>query len=171
MPMFKFRMGDLFDADDPLAVWLCILSIAFNDAVHATVKFTESERPWEVLYEWRVMASHFNEACLHLERGRHVPEVVAFLEAEVLVDELDELLTRYDGLRHVTNRIRNETTFHYPYGGGEDAVAGALRQIANQDEYTGSYGPSSKIRHSRQGFRRSGCGSAGHQRGRRDCGS
>jgi hypothetical protein len=150
--MFKFRMGDIFDADDPLAVWLCILAIGFNDAIHATIKFTEAERSWAVLYEWRVMVSHFNEACLHLERGRGVTEVEAFLEAEGLSERLDELLSRYDALRHITNRIRNETTFHYPHHSGQQAVAEALRQIANEDEFTGSYGPSSKIRHSRQLF-------------------
>jgi hypothetical protein len=85
--MFKFRMGDLFDADDPLAIWLCALSMAFNDAIHATTKYLEAveaekPKPWQLLYEWRVQISHFNEACLHLKRSRRVNEVEEFLEAE-----------------------------------------------------------------------------------------
>jgi hypothetical protein len=153
MPMFKFRMGDLFDADDPLAIWLCTLSIAFNDAIHATTKYLEAvkaERSWEVLYEWRVQISHFNEACLHLQRGRDVDEVIHFLQAEGLLGEFDDVLSRYDVVRRAANRIRDEATFHYPYKSGQRAVVRALRQLADQEEFFGSYGPSSTIRHSRQ---------------------
>jgi len=28
VPLFKFRIGDVFDTDDPLAVWLRTLSMA-----------------------------------------------------------------------------------------------------------------------------------------------
>jgi hypothetical protein len=136
--MFKFRMGDLLDADDPLAIWVCTLSMAFNGAIHATTKYVEAEKPWQLLYEWRVQISHFNEACLDLKRSRRVNEVEAFLEAEGLVEKLEDVLSRYDALRHITNRIRDETTFHYPYDSGQ-AVVNALRQLADQEEFTGSY--------------------------------
>jgi hypothetical protein len=141
VPWFRFRIGDLFDADDQLAIWLCTLSIAFNDGMHTTRKFLAAERHWENLYEWRVRVSHLNEACLHLERGRAIVEVMQFIEAEGLLEKFDDVLMRYEALRGALNRIRDEATFHYPYKSGARAVARALRQLADQDEYIGSSGP------------------------------
>jgi len=69
MPIWKFRFGDAFDADDPLSTWACTIAIAFNDVVYANVKVNRADREWERFYEWRVATGHFNEACLHLERS------------------------------------------------------------------------------------------------------
>jgi hypothetical protein len=150
MPFFKFRMGDLFDADDPLAVWVCTLSVAFNDAIHAAVKFSAADRSWESMYEWRVGVSHLSEACLHLERGREIDQVTQFIRKEGLLASFEDVLDRYDALRKVANRIRSEATFHYPYEKGEKAVTRAMRELADAEEVIGSDGPSTKIRHSRQ---------------------
>jgi hypothetical protein len=95
VPTWTFRIGDVFDAEDPLSVWICTLAIAFNDAIHANLKVEAAETPWERSYEWRVAISHFNEACLHLERGREDAEVAAFLESEEgLRTSFDEALSR-----------------------------------------------------------------------------
>jgi len=147
VPTWTFRIGDVFDAEDTLSVWICTLAVAFNDAIHANLKVEAAETPWERSYEWRVAISHFNEACLHLERGRDEEEVVAFLESdEDLRTSFDEALSRYDAVRPLANRIRNQAAFHYPYKTGRRAVARALRDLA--DDEGGMRG--TKLRDSRQ---------------------
>ncbi len=134
VPTWTFRIGDVFDAEDSLSVWICTLAIAFNDAIHANLKVEAAETPWERGYEWRVAISHFNEACLHLERGREDDHVVAFLESEAgLGARFDEALSRYDAVRPVANRIRNQAAFHYPDKSGRRAVARALRDLADDE--------------------------------------
>jgi hypothetical protein len=149
MPMFRFRMGDVFGVDD-LSVWICTLSVAFNDAVHANVKADEAQREWESVYEWRVAMSHFTEACLHLERGRGMESVMQFLESEPdLKPMFDEALTRYDTVRQVAQRIRNEAGFHYPYESGRRALTDVLLELADEQRVVGEAGPT-RIRDSRQ---------------------
>jgi hypothetical protein len=150
VPIWKFRLGDVFNADDPLSVWICVLAVAFNDAVHANVKTDKAPLAWARIYEWRVAISHFSEACLHLERGREVDEVIEFLASEPDIKEMfDDVLVRYDNVRHLTNRIRNEAAFHYPYRSGHRAVARALTNLADEE---GTFGgeASTKIKDSRQ---------------------
>jgi hypothetical protein len=150
MPVWTFRIGDVFDPDDALSVWVCTLSLAFNDAIHANLKVEAAEHPWERLYEWRVAIGHFNEACLHLERGKEIGPVEDFIASEPdLQTRFGNVLQHYDGLRAVTNRVRNEAAFHYPYRSGQEAVARALRELAGEE---GAFGgtASTKIKDSRQ---------------------
>jgi hypothetical protein len=154
MPMFKFRMGDVFDADDPLSIWIATLSVAFNDAVHSSNKVQAADEDlWKHFYEWRVAISHFNEACRHLERGQDIVEVVRFLEAEGdLKKRFEEVLSQYEALRVVANRIRNEAAFHYPGERGKKAIARVVRMVADEDGFFGEHGKSTKIRDTRQRY-------------------
>jgi hypothetical protein len=152
MPLWAFRIGDVFDPDDPLAVWACIVAIAFNDLVFANTKVDTAEDEWVRFYEWRIATGHFYEACMHLERSREVPEVQAFLRSEPKVEALHaEVLERYASLKSLTNRVRNQA-FHYPYKSGHRAVIRVLRDIANEQGTTGTATTSRKIRDSRQYF-------------------
>jgi hypothetical protein len=65
--MFWFKIGDVFDADDRLAVWMATLAVASNDLVHTNNKVNAATEPREFLYEPRVATGHYNEACLHME--------------------------------------------------------------------------------------------------------
>jgi hypothetical protein len=142
-------MGEVFDGDDSLSVWICILAVAFNDQIHANVKVDEAQSDWERAYEWRVAISHFNEACLHLDRGRTDDRLVAFLETDPqLRTRFDEVLSGYEAVKRLANRIRNEAAFHYPYKRGQKAVARALRELSD-DEGTMR---GAKLRDSRQEY-------------------
>jgi hypothetical protein len=79
VPVWVFRFGDVFDPEDPLSVSICTLGIAFNDVIYANVRVEEATKVWERFYGWRVAIGHFNEAAVHLERGRKIKEVVQFL--------------------------------------------------------------------------------------------
>jgi hypothetical protein len=149
--MFQFRMGDVF-GDDDLSVWFCTLAVAFNDAVHASVKLDDIEAEEERwFYEWRVAVSHYAEACRHLERGRANESVMAFFDSEpTLKASFENVLSVYDGVKGLVHRIRSEAGFHYPYKSGEKAVGRALRELADHQMVMGDHGPTSKIRDSRQ---------------------
>jgi hypothetical protein len=150
VPLWNFRFGDVFDPDDPLSIWICTLGIAFNDIIHANVKAARAETAWERFYEWRVLVAHFNEACLHLERGRDIQQVRQFLDSDqAVLERYGTVLRSYDDLKGVANRFRNEATFHYPYASGREAVARALRELAHEE---GAFGgvASSKLKDSRQ---------------------
>lgn len=96
MALWKFRVGAVFDPDDALSVWICTLAVALNDVVHTNVKVEGAGQPWERLYEWRVATGHFNEACLHLERGQEIQRVSQFVESESdLSEKHADVLRRY----------------------------------------------------------------------------
>jgi hypothetical protein len=139
---WEFKFGDYFDAEDPVAVWACTLAIAINDVVYSNNKVIAAEdHPWRRFYEWRVAVSHFNEACLHLHRSLSVVEIAAFLDGEPELRRLhDELLERYEEIRKVLNRIRNEAAFHYPYKSGKRAVSKALGQLTDESTTMGAVG-------------------------------
>lgn len=152
MTLWRFQIGEVFDPDDPLAVWVATLAVAFNDVVHANHRLKVDQRGWEFLYEWRVATGHYSEACLHMERGREISEVSAFIGGdERIVGLYDDALARYGALRAVTNRIRNQAAFHYAYATGADAVAHALRELSGERGYMGSI-VSDKVKDSRQHY-------------------
>ena len=134
----RFTVGEVFPASDPLAVWICTLSIALNDLIHSHKKVEGAQPGWERMYEWRVAVSHYGEACLHLERGQQMPDVVAFVESDPKLRALhQEALQKYESLRCIVHRVRNEAEFHYAYGSGVSAVVSAL-ELQRDDE--GSFG-------------------------------
>lgn len=150
MPVWVFRFGDVFDPDDPLAVWICTLGIAYNDVIYSNVQAEAATKMWQRVYGWRVAMGHFNEAALHLERGREIDDVVRFLESEREVNErYEDVLQRYDDIRGITNRFRDEAAFHYPYRKGRRAVARALRELPDEEGAVGGV-VSTKVRDSRQ---------------------
>ncbi len=150
MPLWAFTIGDVFDADDPLSVWAATLGIAFNVLVHANTKVERARTEWERFYEWRIATGHYNEACLHLARTSSMPEVQRFLASEPTVHELhNATLQRYESLKRLTNRVRNEAAFHYAYKSGRRALSRALRELATAEGAVGG-AASTKIKDSRQ---------------------
>jgi hypothetical protein len=150
VPLWSFTIGDVFAADDPLAVWAATLGLAFNDLIHTNIKVERARTEWESLYEWRIATGHYNEACLHLIRNSSVAEVEQFLASESKVHELhDNTLRRYESLKRLTNRVRNEAAFHYAYKSGQRALARALRELASTEGAVGG-AASTKIKDSRQ---------------------
>jgi hypothetical protein len=100
-------LGDVFDPDDPLGVWICTLGIAFNDVIYSNVRVLDAERVWERFYAWGVAISHFNEAALHLERGRGIDGVLEFIKSDREVEKgYEDTLRKYADLRGLTHRFR-----------------------------------------------------------------
>jgi hypothetical protein len=150
MPEWSFEFERVFDADDRLSVWMATLAIAFNDLVQSNLDVDRSKTPWDRLYRWRIATAHYNEASLHLERGGQIEEVSGWLDAQPdLHVRYREALRRYEGLRALTNRVRNEAAFHYAHRSGERAVGDALRELCRERGRMGGKA-SNKIKDSRQ---------------------
>lgn len=148
--IWTFRIGDVFGPEDELAVWICTLAVAFNDAIHSNLVIMDAKKPWESFYAWRVAVSHFSEACLHLERGMEIDAVRKFIEEDAeLKAKCSDVLKRYAEIRTLANRVRNQAAFHYPYKTGQKAVARALKELADEQGSMGGTG-STKIKDSRQ---------------------
>jgi hypothetical protein len=63
-----------------------------------------------------------------------VSQVLEFLTSDSEVQaKVDDVLSRYDSLRAVANRIRNQAAFHYPYESGQQAMARALRELVDHE--------------------------------------
>ena len=142
----------MLDPADPLSIWACTLAQSFNDVVYSNVQIEDARKEWERFYRWRIAVGHYSEACLHLERTRNDPEVRDFLDDHNAVEILHRrALERYDGLRALANRVRNETVFHYPYAAGQRALTSALGDLAQDHGEMGTYG-SKRIRDMRLEF-------------------
>jgi hypothetical protein len=149
MPEWSFRIGDVFDAVDPMAVWLATLGVALNDLIHSNMKIDGAKLDWEGLYEWRVATGHFFEAGLHLRRGAEIPEVVEFIDSNNDLRELyDAALDSFDEVLPFTGGVRNQVAFHYVGRKGAKSMRKALQGLADTDGKITS--PSGKLRDSRQ---------------------
>jgi hypothetical protein len=146
--LISFRIGDVFDPDDDVALWLLTIVLAFNDIVLTHVRADEATEEWERFYFSRVAFGHYNEILLYLERVDSKPSVQKFIASlpTAVQDAYRETLAIYDGNRAVANRLRNEAIFHYPDKGGVDAMRDALRERELQDALGGISSSTGKIR-------------------------
>jgi len=79
------RIGDVFPADDPLARYLVVVSMALNDVTWATKRLLEGLEgdapPYENVYALRLAGSHMWEMLKFLSGSeKNSPEVAAFLD-------------------------------------------------------------------------------------------
>jgi hypothetical protein len=74
-----FRIGDAFPADEPIARWATVLSIAANDSIYLNIRLIDGGLPPELnIYYFRLLAAHFFEAAEWLANTRNTwPEVEA----------------------------------------------------------------------------------------------
>lgn len=145
-------MGDLFGEDDAVGLWILTVAIAFNDITFTNVQHDAADAEWKRFYWWRLSVGHYNEVMLYLEHQSAEPEIVAFVEgaSPAVGETYDEALQLYDESRALTNRIRNETIFHYPKRTGIEALRRAVREIS--DERGGATSGSGKIKDMRLHF-------------------
>ena len=138
-----FRIGDAFPADDPIARWATVLSIAANDTIHLNIRLIEGDLAEEQsIYYFRLVAAHFFEAAVWLKSTRKtLPEV------DELITSLDDAARqRYERIvgfasqrhRFFDNLKRSRSTlFHYPVvhpgreQAGEEELANAMRSAAD----------------------------------------
>ena len=87
---FRFRIGEVFPADSPLAHWLVVLSMGLNDLLLANqwlLNGLEGDAlPHENLYRGRLAAMHTFELVKFLHDGLQEEEVRTFVQS--LPDEV-----------------------------------------------------------------------------------
>jgi len=114
----RFRFGDVFPADDPVAEWVATITLAFNDIELVHGQFDEAfDGPaYRYLYLLRVALGHFNEAAAFLEATAALPEIHAFVRT--LPDDVrasyKDSLRRYAERKSFLGQVRNLSAFHYP---------------------------------------------------------
>jgi hypothetical protein len=147
----RFRIGDVFDANDPIARWVTVLAMAMNNTIYVNVRLLEGDGRPETgqalppelnLYYFRLLASHFYEAVIWLHETRDAwPEIRGF------VDTLDarsqhhyETLVAFADTSHVLHpqlRRCRLSMFHYPRMNQEqerrgiEDLANAMREAAD----------------------------------------
>ncbi|MCW2783370.1 MAG: hypothetical protein JWR35_3821 [Marmoricola sp.] len=139
----RFRIGDAFPADDPIARWATVVSMAINDTIYVNVRMIEGDLPPELdLYYFRLVAGHFIEVCTWLaETPAQWPEVQTFLDglpddARNMLAELQAFASQRHPLHSTLTRSRN-TLFHYPTlhpardEAGVEELANAMREASD----------------------------------------
>lgn len=132
---WRFRIGDVLPADNPLARFVVAVAAMLNDSILSNALFVRSERPYERSYFFSLSTSHLYEAAETFYRAQRdwaeVREFVAALEAE-RSEEFERLaaLARPDagwpGSR--LKEIRN-SFFHYVRLDRAAADAGRLALV------------------------------------------
>ena len=83
---WRFRIGDVFNPDDPLARFIVAVGTALNDNLLSNTLFVESNEAYEHIYFFNLASSHLYEAAetfLQAEREwQPVREFIATLEEE-----------------------------------------------------------------------------------------
>jgi hypothetical protein len=152
--IIRFKIGEAFPADDPLARWITVCAMALNDLLLVNrwlipkLKGQEPSEAYETFYLGRLAAAHLFEAATFLKKSdKRVPavkEFVADLDEEPLA-AYAQLLAIGDGgsgefyeqLKHARNMV-----FHYQaliQGEGEDYehLKRAMEDHANDEEEQG----------------------------------
>jgi hypothetical protein len=123
--IIRFKIGEAFPADDPLARWVTVCAMALNDALLINrwlwprLQEGVASAPHENFYLARVAAAHLFEAASFLRKHRRHPEISAFIETlEPEHQEQYEALLQIakgdqEGFPGQLKEARN-TFFHYP---------------------------------------------------------
>jgi hypothetical protein len=152
--IIRFKIGEAFPADDPLARWMTVCAMALNDLLLVNrwlipkLKGEETAEPFEPTYLGRLAAANLFEAATFLKKSDKRLSVVRELVAGLSDDAkaaYAELLAIGDGgsgtfykqLKHARNMV-----FHYQalnQGEGEDYehLKLAMRGHANDEEEQG----------------------------------
>jgi hypothetical protein len=144
LTIYRFKMGDAFPADNPVARWLVTLSIALNDVVFAIKKAEPAEGP--------ELSEYFRLACLRLwevakfiaETFRDLPEIKDYVDS--LPEQAQECFTRIRGIVTEsdpnylgTDLVQIRSLFaHYQEmnpraGQPRDPITRSLEEIANEE--------------------------------------
>jgi hypothetical protein len=77
---WRFKIGEAFPADDPLARFVVAVAAALNDNLLAHTMFVDAEKPFELVYLFSLASSHLYEASeTFLKAHREWPEVAEFV--------------------------------------------------------------------------------------------
>jgi hypothetical protein len=150
----SFRIGDVLDADDDLAVWFCTIALAHNDLVITNVREIEADSEWQRFYDWRMGVGHYSEVMLFLGRMRDHAAITSFIDSSPseLQQAYKAALDEYEGTRRVAKHVRNEAAFHYPSTKGVRAMRRALRDPELTNTRGGVTSRSGKVRDTRMHY-------------------
>lgn len=147
----EFTVGDVFDPEDRVSLWMCVVGMAFNDLITTHVRADEATEDWEVLYFSRVGIGHYSEIMLFLEAQGCEPAIREFIMSlpQSLQEDYESTLTLYDANRGLAKRLRNQAIFHYPDKRGIVAMRRALRDPIIKESRSGVTSRSGSLRESR----------------------
>jgi len=142
--LLVFRVGDVFPADDPLAVWAMTLAIALGDLRVAGEHAVRDEQPdYERIYFVRVFSSHLREIVklldLDYEKREDVREFVDSMPEEAqaarraVAEQFNAPQEDRPGVTLLNDliRIRNDT-FHYAHKKDSiERLTETLRRVAD----------------------------------------
>jgi hypothetical protein len=133
--IIRFRIGEAFPADDPLARWITVCAMALNDLLLVDrwlipkLEGKEPSEPYETFYLGRLAAAHLFEAATFLKKSdKRVPPVKEFVaglgeEPRLAYGQLLEIGDGGSGQFHEQLKHSRNMVFHYQaliQGGGED---------------------------------------------------
>lgn len=79
---WRFRIGDVLPANEPLARFIVAVAAALNDSLLSNTLFVTSEKPYEHIYFFNLASSHLYEAAETMRQAhREWPEVRDFVGA------------------------------------------------------------------------------------------
>ena len=123
--IIRFKIGEAFPADDPLARWVTVCAMAMNDALLVNrwlIPRLQEEVPSELhetVYLGRVAAAHLYEAASFLRKYRRQPKIKKFIE-----DLEPEHQAEYEALLEIGKgsqgkfskqlKAARDSFFHYP---------------------------------------------------------
>jgi hypothetical protein len=154
MPKITFRMGDAFPADDPIARWVMVLSLALGDLrIVATYAVRERQPENERMYFVRIFSSHLREIVKLLVLDyRHREDVREFVgrlpqdaqDARAEVERLTESthvlrsdVTLFEDLKRIL-----DDTFHYARDRASDErLRQTMSDVAHMEGGPASGGP------------------------------
>lgn len=134
-----FRIGDAFPADNPIARWTTVLSMASNDAIYLNIRLIEGDLPPALsIYYYRLMVGHFYEIATWLKQSRATwPEIEGFLTSldAKYQERYERIVSFVDQTHPVYEQIKRSrhTLFHYPVMHPEREAAG-VEELANAME-------------------------------------
>lgn len=123
--IIRFKIGEAFPADDPLARWVTVCAMAMNDALLVNrwllprLQEEVPSEPHENFYLARVAAAHLYEAASFLRKHQRQPKIKKFIE------DLDpEHQGQYEALLEIGKggqgkfskqlKAARDSFFHYP---------------------------------------------------------
>lgn len=98
---WRFRIGDAFPADSPLARFIVAVARGMDDTVLANTRFVEAEKDYERLYFFILANSHLYEAAETFHKAHKEWE-----EVREFVGSLDEERQQRVRENHSTSRAR-----------------------------------------------------------------
>lgn len=131
-----FKIGAAFPADDPIARWSTVLSMAANNTIYLNVRIIEGDLPPELnLYYFRLLAAHFFEAAEWLQKTRKTwPEIDGLITSldNASKERYEHVIAFASQTHALHDRLRRSrmTLFHYPEMHPDKEQAG-MEELAN----------------------------------------